>query len=152
MPRHRRLSRGQTRLRKKYKSHEKEKTIPLKRKSASLISVKSSIESKLHLTKSFNKGDETVPLKSCLSSHKHNEKIKMQVKFYLKTGDGPFHNATHRSPYVIKNQRKVKESVTTQQQSAISPNNKIGFHGRGTTGNNASKQIGIKSKEHDEKM
>lgn len=163
MPKKRRLfsTRGQTILKSNdYKKSKQGKIIPLERKSTSeLRSNKNPTELKSHrlqrkdlklnVKKIFNESKRSIPLKSCLSSHLHGEKLKMKVKFYVKKCNDPFRDRlthTDSAQNVNNNMRKGKEFVTTHRAGAMVKNKEIGFHRRNMAGD-----FDIKSKQKQNK-
>lgn len=144
-----------------HKANDQRKTIHLERISTSVLNIKAPTKSKptslrrkdlkslTYLTNSFNESKKLIPLKSCLSSQRHSNKLKMKVKFNLKKGDDQFRYATRTNSAldVNNNSRNIKEIVITNQQNEILHDNKIGFYRRGMAGDNECKQTDLNSKQ-----
>ncbi|XP_035428823.2 uncharacterized protein LOC118261901 [Spodoptera frugiperda] len=168
MPKRQRLStaRGQTLLCNRLcgKSQAHENVIPLQRKSTSVLSVKAStqqlpralrrkdLKSLTYLTSANNEPNKAVTLKSCISSQKQNDKIKMKVKFYIKKTD----NNQSYSASATKSDHDFDKSITKRQKEtpklhsayATLHSNKIDFNrARDMAGDNNRLKINIKPKK-----
>ncbi|XP_026740146.1 uncharacterized protein LOC113502693 [Trichoplusia ni] len=146
-----------------YKSKEKKKQqmIPLARKSTSILSIKSKersptslrrkdLKSLMYLHNNITEDQTQVGLKSCLSSQRQCDKIKMKVKFYLKKDkDGKLgHPSRTKSAHSFnkKNTKSLDLSSPKSQQKTKTKFNKMRM-----AGDIPCKQNDVKQKKQTEK-
>nr|XP_049702760.1 uncharacterized protein LOC110374999 isoform X1 [Helicoverpa armigera] len=168
MPKHRRfvLEFGQRPIRRKpYKMSTQEQSIHLERKSTSVLSVKKCFESNCaslrrqdlksltYMTNTFQDGNKPLAIKSCLSSQKNSDKIKMKVKFLVKKSAKQSHciTETNSAHIMNKNFTRTEEDELKIQKPATILHNKIAFNKRAMAGDNEFIQVGIKGKQNNAK-